>query len=78
LICLEDGKHFKSLKRRLVGHGLMPEQYRAKWKFPSDYPMVAAYTRQRGWLRRKRLVLDSWAEGPERANADARQSPVQH
>ena len=42
LICLEDGKHFKSLKRHLAAHGLTPEQYRAKWKLPSDYPMVAA------------------------------------
>ncbi len=42
LICLEDGKHFKALKRHLATHGLMPEQYRAKWKLPSDYPMVAA------------------------------------
>ena len=42
LICLEDGKHFKSLKRHLAAHGLTPEQYRAKWKLPYDYPMVAA------------------------------------
>lgn len=42
LICLEDGKHFKSLKRHLAALGLTPEQYRAKWKLPSDYPMVAA------------------------------------
>ena len=42
VICLEDGKHFKSLKRHLTAHGLTPEQYRAKWKLPSDYPMVAA------------------------------------
>jgi predicted transcriptional regulator len=41
LICLEDGKRFKSLKRHLTAHGLTPEQYRAKWKLPSDYPMVA-------------------------------------
>ena len=41
LICLEDGKHFKSLKRHLAAHGLTPDQYRAKWKLPSDYPMVA-------------------------------------
>ena len=41
LICLEDGKRFKSLKRHLAGHGLTPEQYRAKWKLPLDYPMVA-------------------------------------
>ena len=42
LICLEDGKHFKSLKRHLTAHGLTPDQYREKWKLPSDYPMVAA------------------------------------
>jgi predicted transcriptional regulator len=42
LIRLEDGKHFKSLKRHLMAHCLTPEQYRAKWKLPSDYPMVAA------------------------------------
>src|SRR5208283_2498687 len=41
-ICLEDGKHFNSLKRHLAAHGLTPEQYREKWKLPSDYPMVAA------------------------------------
>jgi predicted transcriptional regulator len=41
LICLEDGKHFKALKRHLAGHGLTPDQYRAKWRLPSDYPMAA-------------------------------------
>jgi predicted transcriptional regulator len=41
LICLEDGKRFKSLRRHLDGHGLTPEQYREKWKLPSDCPMVA-------------------------------------
>ena len=48
LICLDDGKHFKSLKRHLAALGLTPEQYRAKWKLPSDYPMVAPnYAAQR-------------------------------
>lgn len=42
LICLEDGKRFKSLKRHLrVKYSLTPEQYRAKWGLPADYPMVA-------------------------------------
>ncbi len=42
LICLEDGKKFKSLKRHLrTTYGLSPEEYRAKWGLPSDYPMVA-------------------------------------
>ena len=41
LICLEDGKKFKSLKRHLGTHGLTPDQYRAKWNLPADYPTVA-------------------------------------
>ena len=42
LICLEDGKKFKSLKRHLRTHfKLTPEEYRAKWGLPPDYPMVA-------------------------------------
>lgn len=42
LICLEDGQKFKSLKRHLgVHYGLSPEEYRAKWNLPADYPMVA-------------------------------------
>jgi predicted transcriptional regulator len=42
IICLEDGKKFKSLKRHLRSHyNLTPEQYREKWSLGSDYPMVA-------------------------------------
>ena len=42
LICLEDGKKFKSLKRHLRTHyNLAPEEYREKWGLPADYPMVA-------------------------------------
>jgi len=41
LICLEDGKRFKSLKRHLGTHGLTPDQYRMKWNLPADYPVVA-------------------------------------
>ncbi|MEH3145866.1 MAG: MucR family transcriptional regulator [Methylobacterium frigidaeris] len=42
LICLEDGKKFKSLKRYLrTRYGISPEQYRSKWNLPPDYPMVA-------------------------------------
>ena len=42
LVCLEDGKKFKSLKRHLRSHyNLSPEQYREKWNLPADYPMVA-------------------------------------
>jgi predicted transcriptional regulator len=41
LVCLEDGRKFKSLRRHLAGRGMTPAQYREKWKLPSDYPMVA-------------------------------------
>ena len=41
LISLEDGKRYKSLKRHLGVRGLTPEEYRAKWNLPADYPMVA-------------------------------------
>lgn len=42
IVCLEDGKKFKSLKRHLMTHhGITPEEYRAKWNLPADYPMVA-------------------------------------
>jgi len=41
IVCLEDGKKFKSMKRHLAGLGMTPDEYRAKWGLPSDYPMVA-------------------------------------
>jgi len=42
IVCLEDGKRFKSLKRHLrTAYGMTPEAYRAKWNLPADYPMVA-------------------------------------
>jgi len=42
IICLEDGKKFKSLKRHLrTQYNMTPEQYREKWSLPPDYPMVA-------------------------------------
>jgi predicted transcriptional regulator len=52
IICLEDGKKFKSLKRHLAVHyGLSPDEYRAKWGLKADYPMVApSYAAQRSVL----------------------------
>jgi predicted transcriptional regulator len=42
LVCLEDGRKFKSLKRHLrTKYNMSPEEYRAKWNLPKDYPMVA-------------------------------------
>ncbi|GLS31878.1 transcriptional regulator, MucR family [Mesorhizobium albiziae] len=54
LICLEDGKKFKSLKRHLRSHYEMtPDDYRRKWELPADYPMVAPnYAARRSELAR--------------------------
>jgi predicted transcriptional regulator len=55
IVCLEDGKKFKSLKRHLrTRYDMSPEEYREKWNLPADYPMVAPnYARQRSELARK-------------------------
>lgn len=55
LICLEDGKKFKSLKRHLRSkYGLTPEAYREKWGLPANYPMVApSYARKRSALAKE-------------------------
>ncbi len=42
LVCLDDGRKLKSLKRHLAVLGMTPEQYRTKWGLPGDYPMVAS------------------------------------
>ena len=53
IVCLEDGKRFKSMRRHLMLRGMTPEQYRAKWGLPPSYPMVAAnYAAQRSELAR--------------------------
>ena len=55
IICLEDGRKFKSLRRHLrTAYNLSPEEYRAKWGLPSDYPMVApAYAKARAALAKQ-------------------------
>ncbi len=55
LVCLEDGKRFKSLKRHLrTQYKMSPEQYRDKWGLPPDYPMVAPnYAVARSQLAKK-------------------------
>lgn len=68
LVCLEDGRRFKSLKRHLkASFNMTPDQYREKWDLPADYPMVApAYAEARsrlakqmglGKLPRKRVMM---------------------
>jgi len=55
IICLEDGRKFKSLKRHLrTQYNMSPEQYREKWTLPADYPMVApAYAKARSALAKQ-------------------------
>ena len=55
IVCLEDGKKLKMLKRHLMTHyNMTPEQYRQKWNLPADYPMVAPnYAEQRRNLAKK-------------------------
>ena len=55
IICLEDGKKFKSLKRHLrTQYNLSPEDYREKWGLPADYPMVAPdYAQARSQLAKQ-------------------------
>ncbi len=70
LICLEDGRKFKSLKRHLrTKYGISPEEYRAKWGLPKDYPMVAPnYAAARSELAKK-MGLGSGGRQPAKAPA---------
>ena len=63
LICLDDGKKFKSLKRHLASLGMTPDQYRSKWGLPESYPMVAPnYAATRSALAKK-IGLGKFAKG---------------
>ena len=67
LICLEDGRKFKSLKRHLrTKYDMSPEDYRAKWNLPKDYPMVAPnYAKARSELA-KQMGLGQGGRKPAR------------
>ena len=67
LICLEDGRKFKSLKRHLrTKYDMSPEDYRAKWNLPKDYPMVAPnYAKARSDLA-KQMGLGQGGRKPAR------------
>ena len=71
IVCLEDGKKFKSLKRHLrTVYGLTPDQYRAKWGLPPTYPMVAPnYAAARSELA-KRMGLGQQRRRPEPVAAE--------
>ena len=70
LICLDDGRRFKSMRRHLAFLGMTPEQYRAKWRLPASYPMVAPnYAAQRSAMAKSagfgRMRQSSIAAPPE-------------
>jgi predicted transcriptional regulator len=73
IVCLEDGKKFKSLKRHLRTHyNQSPEEYREKWGLPTDYPMVAPnYAKARSDLA-KRMGLGQQRKKPAGRAARAR------
>jgi len=68
LICLEDGRKFKSLKRHLrTKYDMSPEEYRAKWGLPKDYPMVAPnYARARSELAKQMGLGQGGRQAPRR------------
>lgn len=75
LISFEDGKTYKSLKRNLSTKGLTPDQYRAKWGLPKDYPMVSpAYSAARSALA-KQMGLGQGGRKPAPAAATRSSKP---
>jgi len=73
IICLEDGRKFKSLKRHLrTKYGLSPEEYRTKWGLPKDYPMVApSYAQARSNLARQMGLGQGGRKPPRRGRKPA-------
>jgi predicted transcriptional regulator len=72
LVCLEDGKQLTMLKRYLMRtYGMTPAEYRAKWKLPADYPMVAP-----NYAEKRRVLANSIGLGRKRASAPAEPAPT--
>ena len=64
IVCLEDGKKLKMLRRHLMTHyGMTPDDYRAKWGLPADYPMVAPYYAERRRALAKEIGLGTKGRG---------------
>jgi predicted transcriptional regulator len=67
IICLEDGKKLKMLRRHLMTHyGMTPDDYRTKWGLPADYPMVAPNYAERRRALAKEIGLGTKGRGGER------------
>jgi predicted transcriptional regulator len=71
LVCLEDGRKFKSLKRHLrTKYNMSPEEYRAKWGLPKDYPMVAPnYAKARSDLAKQMGLGQGGRQAPRKRGA---------
>ncbi len=70
LVCLEDGKKLTMLRRYLMTNfGMTPDEYRAKWNLPKDYPMVAPNYSERRRVLAKEIGLGSKGRGGGRKPA---------
>ncbi|CCT60859.1 transcriptional regulator (plasmid) [Acetobacter pasteurianus 386B] len=80
IVCLEDGKKLKVLKRHLQSaYGMTPKQYREKWSLPERYPMVApSYSTQRSALAQKIGLGQAIRTAPDVAKPAEDQVPVTH
>lgn len=78
IVCLEDGKKFKSLKRHLrTRYDMTPDQYRAKWNLASDYPMVAPnYAAARSELAKNMGLGQQRRKQDSAAESDAKAAPA--
>jgi predicted transcriptional regulator len=78
IVCLEDGKKLKMLKRHLkTAYGMTPDQYRAKWGLGREYPMVApTYAKHRSSLARKIGLGHRAASAPSAPAAAAAPAPA--
>lgn len=72
IVCLEDGKKLTMLRRYLMTHyGMTPDEYRAKWGLPKDYPMVAP-----NYAERRRALAKEIGLGGKGKSSPARRKPV--
>ena len=75
IVCLEDGKKLKMLRRHLMtAYGMTPEDYRAKWNLPKDYPMVAPEYAEKRRVLAKQIGLGTKGLGGRRKPAARRKA----
>ena len=74
LVSLEDGKHYRSLRRHLMAkYGMTPDDYRRKWGLPDDYPMVApSYARERSEVAKRSGLGLKPGQAPDRLRSTSR------